>query len=99
MWDNQTGATNRFLMRRVDWSSMSHAHTGLLAAVCQRLQDVLFGLFGPRVIWAAGWFLPAVTHPVVVWEVVVNTDYIQACRSLGVLRSRCTSQRTAELRG
>ena len=27
-----------------------------------------------RVDWTAGWFLPAVPHPVVVWEVVVNTD-------------------------
>ena len=26
-------------------------------------------------------------------------DNIQACRPLGVLRSRCTSQRTAELEG
>ena len=27
-----------------------------------------------RVVWAVGWFLPAVSHPVVVWEVVVNKD-------------------------
>ena len=31
------------------------------------------GLMG-RVVWTVGWFLPAVPHPVVVWEVVVNTD-------------------------
>ena len=31
------------------------------------------GLIG-RVVWAAGWFLQAVPHPVVVWEVVTNTD-------------------------
>ena len=31
------------------------------------------GLIG-RVVWAAGWFLPAVPHPVVVWEVVANKD-------------------------
>ena len=27
-----------------------------------------------RVGWTVGWFLPVVPHPVVVWEVVVNTD-------------------------
>ena len=27
-----------------------------------------------RVVWAAGWFHPAISHPVVVWEVVVNKD-------------------------
>ena len=27
-----------------------------------------------RVVWTVGWFLPAVPHPMVVWEVVVNTD-------------------------
>ena len=27
-----------------------------------------------RVVWAAVWFLPAVPHPVVVWEVVANKD-------------------------
>ena len=27
-----------------------------------------------RVVWTVGWFLPVVPHPVVVWEVVVNTD-------------------------
>ena len=27
-----------------------------------------------RVVWTVGWFLPVVTHPVVVWEVVVSTD-------------------------
>ena len=26
MWNNQTGGTNRFLMRRADWSSMSPAY-------------------------------------------------------------------------
>jgi hypothetical protein len=31
------------------------------------------GLMG-RVVWTAGWFLPVVPHPVVVWKVVVNTD-------------------------
>ena len=31
------------------------------------------GLIG-RVVWTVGWFLPVVPHPVVVWEVVVNTD-------------------------
>ena len=31
------------------------------------------GLMG-RVVWTVGWFLPVVPHPVVVWEVVVNTD-------------------------
>ena len=31
------------------------------------------GLMG-RVGWTVGWFLPVVPHPVVVWEVVVNTD-------------------------
>ena len=31
------------------------------------------GLMG-RVVWTVVWFLPAVPHPVVVWEVVVNTD-------------------------
>ena len=30
------------------------------------------GLIG-RVVWTVGWFLPVVPHPVVVWEVVVNT--------------------------
>ena len=39
MWNNQTGGTNRFLMRRADWSSMS---PGLLPRARQRLQDVLF---------------------------------------------------------
>ena len=33
------------------------------------------GLIG-RVVWAAGWFLPAVPHPVVVWEVVVDRDCV-----------------------
>ena len=32
------------------------------------------GLIG-RVVWTVGWFLPAVPHPVVVWEVVVNKDF------------------------
>ena len=27
-----------------------------------------------RVVWTVGWFPPVVPHPVVVWEVVVNTD-------------------------
>ena len=31
------------------------------------------GLIG-RVVWAVGWFLLAVPHPVVVWEVVVNKE-------------------------
>ena len=31
------------------------------------------GLIG-RVVWTVGWFPPVVPHPVVVWEVVVNTD-------------------------
>ena len=31
------------------------------------------GLMG-RVVWTVGWYLPVVPHPVVVWEVVVNTD-------------------------
>ena len=31
------------------------------------------GLMG-RGVWTVGWFLPVVPHPVVVWEVVVNTD-------------------------
>jgi len=37
MWNDQTGGTNRFLMRRADWSSMSPA-----CCQTQRLQDVLF---------------------------------------------------------
>ena len=41
MWNDQTGGTNRFLMRRADWSSMSPAYT-LQATARQRLQDVLF---------------------------------------------------------
>ena len=35
MWNDQTGGTNRFLMRRAGYSSMS-------PACCQRLRDVLF---------------------------------------------------------
>ena len=31
------------------------------------------GLMG-RVVWTVGWFILAVPHPVVVWEVVVNKD-------------------------
>ena len=31
------------------------------------------GLVG-RVVWTVAWLLPVVPHPVVVWEVVVNTD-------------------------
>ena len=27
-----------------------------------------------RGVWTVGWFLPVVPHPMVVWEVVVNTD-------------------------
>ena len=38
MWNDQTGGTNRFLMRRADWSSMSPA----CCSARQRLQDVLF---------------------------------------------------------
>ena len=29
---------------------------------------------GSGVVLTVGWFLPAVAHPVVVWEVVVNND-------------------------
>ena len=39
MWDDQTGGTNRFLMRR---AGLVVYVTGLLAAARQRLQDVLF---------------------------------------------------------
>jgi hypothetical protein len=31
------------------------------------------GLIG-RVVWTVWWFLPVVSHPAAVWEVVVNTD-------------------------
>ena len=36
------------------------------------------GLIG-RVVWAAGWFHPAVPHPVVMWEVVVD----KVCEDVG----------------
>ena len=39
-----------------------------------RLGGCGFGGLMGRVVWTVGWFPPVVPHPVVVWEVVVNTD-------------------------
>ena len=48
MWNDQTGATNRFLMRRADWSSMSPA----CSLLCARGSKTCYSSTGPLDIWS-----------------------------------------------
>ena len=35
-----------------------------------------------RIVWAVGWLLPCVPHPVVVWDVAVRSTKIVGCGQL-----------------